>query len=49
MSEDILSCKFLNYTPNVFGIIDASYCECKNVSHDYLVVFPAARTSVYVF
>lgn len=50
MSEDVFSCKFLNYTPNVFGIIDASYCECKNVSHDYLVVFPAAEgTSVYVF
>jgi hypothetical protein len=50
MKEDVLNCKFLNYTPNVFGIVDANYCECENVSHNYLVVFPAAEgTSVYVF
>lgn len=50
MDENVINCKFLNYTPKVFGLVDTQYCECEKVDHKYLAVFPVSNeTSVYVF
>ncbi|MBO8180632.1 MAG: hypothetical protein H0Z19_09195 [Archaeoglobus sp.] len=50
MDENVMNCKFLNYNPKVFSIVDTRYCECEKVNHRYLAVFPVlGETSVYVF
>lgn len=49
MDEDVMQCKFLNYIPKVFNIVDSSHCECNSVQHRYLAIFPAKDATVYIY
>lgn len=49
MDEDVMQCKFLNYIPKVFNIVDSSHCECNSVQHRYLAIFPAKDAAVYIY
>jgi len=50
MDEDVMECKFLDYIPKVFKIVDSSHCECSGMQHRYLAIFPVSRdTAVYIY
>lgn len=49
VSEDVMRCRFLNYIPKVFNIVDSSHCECKDVQHRYLAIFPIQNATVYIY
>ncbi|WP_456330205.1 histidine kinase dimerization/phospho-acceptor domain-containing protein [Archaeoglobus sp.] len=50
MNENVLKCKYLNYIPRVFSVVNAEYCECENVEHKLLLSIPISnRAAAYIF
>jgi len=50
INENVLKCRYLNYIPRVFSLVNAEYCECEDVMHKLLLSIPVSnRTAVYIF
>ncbi|WP_202320705.1 hypothetical protein [Archaeoglobus neptunius] len=50
MNENVLKCRYLNYTPKVFSVVNAEHCECEDVDHKLLLSIPVSnKAAAYIF